>query len=159
MVEQEIIIIQCIHRHILLSFPHNTTMWLEDQGTHNRERLTANRSDLTLQGGPNQHGTHWPRRTTRTNHSPPRLELQDCPTIIWSAELNVRPPKVNTCISVSPWLLDYPRRWDGFLHFQSEAVLGLLVSTTSYFRHAVSTVQSPISTTNNGTVLNWHRRG
>ena len=28
-----------------------------DQGAHIRERLTANRSDLTLQGGPNQHGT------------------------------------------------------------------------------------------------------
>src|SRR6185436_5500183 len=37
----------------------------------------ANQSDLTLQGGPNQHGTHKPRRTTRTNHSPPRLELQE----------------------------------------------------------------------------------
>ena len=23
-------------------------------------RVTANRSDLTLQGGPNQHGTYWP---------------------------------------------------------------------------------------------------
>ena len=47
------------------------------QGAHIRERLTANRFDLTLQGGPNQHGTHMPRRTTRTNHSPPRLELQE----------------------------------------------------------------------------------
>ena len=75
-----------------------------DQGTHIRERLTANRSDLTLQGGPNQHGTHKPRQTTRTNISPPRLELQDRPTIIWSAELNVRPPKVNTCI---PFRRDY----------------------------------------------------
>ena len=60
-----------------------------------RERLTANRSDLTLQGGSNQHGTYLPRRTIRANHSPPRLELQDRPAIIWSAELNVRPPKVN----------------------------------------------------------------
>ena len=48
-----------------------------DQGAHVRERLTANRFDLTLQGGPNQHGTYKPRRTTRTNHSPPRLELQE----------------------------------------------------------------------------------
>ena len=75
-----------------------------DQGAHIRERLTTNRSDLTLQGGPNQHGTYRPRRTARTNHSPPRLELQDRPTIIWSAELNVRPPKVNTCIT---FLRDY----------------------------------------------------
>ena len=37
----------------------------------------------------------------------------------------------------------------GFLYFRSKAVLGLPVSTTSYFRYAVSTVQSPISTANN----------
>ena len=48
-----------------------------DQGGHILERLTANRSDLTLQGGPNQHGTYLPRRTIQTNHSPPRLELQE----------------------------------------------------------------------------------
>ena len=71
-------------------------------------RDTANRFDLTLQGGPNQHGMHEPRRTICTNHSPPCLELQDCPTIIWSAELNVRPPKLNICIPISPRLLDYP---------------------------------------------------
>ena len=81
-----------------------------DQGAHIRERLTANRFDLTLQGGPNQHGTQNPRRTPRTDLSPPRLELQDRPTIIWSAELNVRPPKVNACIPISLRLLDYPRR-------------------------------------------------
>ena len=57
-----------------------------DRGAHIRERLTANRSNLTLQGGPNQHGTQRTRRTSHTNLSPPRLELQDCPTIIWSAE-------------------------------------------------------------------------
>ena len=48
-----------------------------DQGAHIRERLTANRFNLTLQGGSNQHGTQKPRRTTRTNPSPPRLELQE----------------------------------------------------------------------------------
>ena len=37
----------------------------------------ANRFDLTLQGGPNQHGTPKPRRTPRTDLSPPRLELQE----------------------------------------------------------------------------------
>ena len=51
-------------------------MRLGDQGAHIRERLTANRSDLTLQGGPNQHGTHLPRRTIRANHSPPYLKLE-----------------------------------------------------------------------------------
>ena len=40
-------------------------------------RDTANRSDLTLQGGPNQHGTQNPRRTPRTNIFPPPLELQE----------------------------------------------------------------------------------
>ena len=75
-----------------------------DQCAHVRERLTANRFDLTLQGEPNQHGTRMPRRTTRTNHSPPCLELQDRPTIIWSAELNMRPPKV---IHASLFLCDY----------------------------------------------------
>jgi hypothetical protein len=113
----------------------------------------ANRSDLTLQGVPNQHGTHKPRRTTRTNHSPPHLELQDRPTIIWSAELNVRPPKVNTCIPISPRLLYYPRRWVEVMYFRSKVVLGLPVSTTSYSRHAVSTIQSPISTANNDRFL------
>ena len=52
-------------------------MRLGDQGAHIRERLTANRSDLTLQGGPNQHVTYLPRRTIHANHSPPRLELQE----------------------------------------------------------------------------------
>src|SRR6185436_18845892 len=69
-------------------------------------RRTADRSDLTLQGGPNQHGTYLPRRTIQTNHSPLRLELQDRPTIIWSAELNMRPPKVIICNPISPRLLD-----------------------------------------------------
>ena len=53
-----------------------------NRGAHVRERLTANRFDLTLQGGPNQHGTRMPRRTTRTNPSPSRLELQNHPTYI-----------------------------------------------------------------------------
>ena len=43
---------------ITIYFHHNTTLRRSDQGAHIRERLTANRFDLTLQGGPNQHGTH-----------------------------------------------------------------------------------------------------
>ena len=39
-----------------------------------------------------------------------------------------------------------------------KVVHSLPVSTTSYFRYVVSTVQSSISTANNGTVLNRHRR-
>ena len=57
--------------------------------------------------------------------------------------------KSNICIPVSPRLLDNPRRSDGVLYFRSKAVLGLPVSTTSYSRHAVSTIQSPISTADN----------
>ena len=49
-------------------------MQQRDQGPHNRE---TRRIDLTLQSGPNQHGTQKPRRTSRTNLSPPRLELQE----------------------------------------------------------------------------------
>ena len=56
---------------------NNTMLRRSDQGAHIRERLTANRFDLTLQGGPNQHGTYFPRRTIHANHSPPRLELQE----------------------------------------------------------------------------------
>ena len=44
-----------------------TTMRCCDQGAHIRERLTANRSDLTLQGGPNTHITYRPHRTIRDN--------------------------------------------------------------------------------------------
>ena len=57
--------------------------------------------------------------------------------------------KSTICIPISPRLLDYPRRWVEVLYFRNEAVLGLPVSTTSYSRHAVSTVQSPISTADN----------
>ena len=53
----------------------------------------------------------------------------------------------------SPLPLDYPKGWEGFLYFQSRAVLGLPVSTTSYSRYVVSTVPSPISTANNGRSL------
>jgi hypothetical protein len=62
---------------ITVFLQYNTTLRHSDQGAHIRERLTANRFDLTLQGGPNQHGTHMPRQTIRANHSPPRLELQE----------------------------------------------------------------------------------
>src|SRR6185312_14791780 len=42
--------------------------------------------------------------------------------------------------------------------YRCKAVHSLSVSTTSYYRHVVSTVQSSISSANNGTVLNRHRR-
>ena len=41
----------------------------------------------------------------------PASNYRNQPNDIWSAELNVRPPKVNMCIPISPRLLDYPRSW------------------------------------------------
>ena len=73
---------QSHHHPILLIFHLITTMRCCDKGAHMQERLTANRSDLTLQGGHNQHGTQKPCRTTRTYPSPPRLELQNHPIFI-----------------------------------------------------------------------------
>ena len=130
-----------------------------DHGAHIRERLTANRSDLTLQGGPNQHGTQKLCWTPRTNISPPRLELQE------SAQRHMVSRAQRETIKskhASPFLRDYsttPGVGCGFLYFWSEAVLGLPVSTNSYSRHAISTVQSPISTDDNGTILNQDRWG
>ena len=72
----------------------------------------------------------------------PVSNYRNQPNDIWSAELNVRPPKVN---NASPFLRDYSTTLGvgcGFLYFRSEAVLGLPVSTTSYSRHAVSTIQT-----------------
>ena len=71
-----------INMGITVFLQHNTTLRRCDQGAHIRERLMANRFDLTLQGGPNQHGMRMPRRTTHTNPSPPRLELKNHPTFI-----------------------------------------------------------------------------
>ena len=39
------------------------------------------------------------------------------------------------------------------MYFRSMAILGLPVSNTSYSRHAVSTIQSPINTADNGRSL------
>ena len=64
------------------------------------------------------------------------------PNDIWSAELNVRPPKVN---NASPFIRYYsttPGVGCEFLYFRSKALLGLPVSTTSYSRYAVSTIQT-----------------
>ena len=118
----------------------------------------ANRFDLTLQGGP--HGTRMPRRTTRTNHSPPRLELQELAQryMVSRAQRETTKSKhMHPQFSATTRLA--PGVGCGFLFFRSKAVLGLPVSTISYSRHAASTIQSPISTADNGTVLNRHRWG
>ena len=83
----------------------------------------------------------------------PASNYRNQPNDIWSAKLNVRPPKVN---NASPFLHDYSTTSGvgcGFLYFRSKSVLDLPVSTTSYSRHAVSTIQSPISTADNGRSL------
>ena len=82
-----------------------------DQGAHIRERLTVNRSDLTLQGGPNQHGTYLPHRTIHANHPPPRLELQEPAKRHMVSRAQRETTKSKQCIPISPRLLDYPRSW------------------------------------------------
>ena len=113
-----------------------------DQGAHIRERLMANRFDLTLQGGPNQHGTQKPRRTPRTNISPPRLELQE----LAQRHIVSRALRETTKNKHMRHLFSAATRLAlgvgcGFLYFRSKAVLGLPVSTTSYSRYAVSTIR------------------
>ena len=82
-----------------------------DQGAHIRERLTANRFDLILQGGPNQHGMQKPRRTPRANPSPPRLELQEpAQRHIVNRALH-ETTKSKHMQHLSPRPLDYPRSW------------------------------------------------
>src|SRR6185436_19986547 len=82
-----------------------------DQGAHIRERLTANRSDLTLQGGPNQHGTRKPRRTTCTNPSPPHLELQKLAQQHIVSRALRETTKSKHMQPLTPRPLDYPRSW------------------------------------------------
>src|SRR6185503_17288933 len=128
-----------------------------DQDAHIRERLTANRFDLTLQGGPNQHGMLKPRRTPHTDLSPPRLELQDRPTIIWSAELNVRPPKVIYAFRFSATTRPPQEvRWSPVLSKQGSTRLTgfdyLLLPACGYYS------SNMIGRADNGTVLNRHRR-
>ena len=105
-------------------------------------RDTANRFDLTLQGGSNQHDTQKPRRTPRTNLSPLRLELKEpAQRHIVSRALrettnnkHMRPLfSAATRVALGVGC--------GFLYFRSKAVLGLPVSTTSYSRHAVSIIK------------------
>ena len=72
-------------------------------------RRTADRSDLTLQGRPNQHGTYLPRRTIHANHSPPRLELQEPAQRHMVSRAQRQTTKSKQCIPISPRLLDSPQ--------------------------------------------------
>ena len=114
-----------------------------DQGAHIRERLAANRYVITLQGGPNQHGTQKPRRTSHTNLSPLRLELQEPAQrhMVSRAQRETTKskhmhPQFSATTRITPGV------GCGFLYFQNKVVLGLPVSTNSYSRYAVSTVQT-----------------
>ena len=100
-----------INMGITIFLQHNTTLRRSDQGAHIRERLTANRFDLTLQGGPNQHGTYFPRRTIHANHSPPCLELQEPAQRHMVSRAQRETTKSKQCILISSRLLDYPRSW------------------------------------------------
>ena len=73
-------------------------------------RLTANRFDLTLQGGPNQHGTYLPRRTIHANHSPPRLELQEPAQRHMVSRAQRETTKTKHMHPNSPRLLDSPQK-------------------------------------------------
>ena len=82
-----------------------------DQGAHLRERLTANRFDLTLQGGPNQHGTYLPCRTIHANHFPPRLEIQEAAQQHIVSRALRETIKSKHMQPLTPRPLDYPRSW------------------------------------------------
>ena len=143
--------------YISSSFYHETMMQQRDQGPHNRETRRIDsillcKVDLTNTARKSPVGPHTPTFPL------PASNYRNQPNDIRSAKLNVRPPKVN---NASSFLRDYsttPGVGCGFLYFRSKAVLGLPVSTTSYSRHAVSTV-NPRSALPHPPVLNRHRRG
>ena len=105
-------------------------------------RVTANRSDLTLQGGPNSHDTWKPRRATHVNcsHNYPEVWIKPANTRMMS------PARANTRWTRGP--LHHPSTLPSTAGRDSDSdaikVISLPVSTTSYFRHVVSTVQSSV---------------
>ena len=118
----------------------------------------ANRSDLTLQGGPNSHDTCKPRRATCVSCFHHYHDIWTTP-----AKTQVKGPsrwtpgepggdiQSNTRHHPTPSVAGRNSK------YRHKAVHSLPVSTTSYFRYVVSTVQSSVIRANNGTVLNRHR--
>ena len=102
----------------------------------------ANRSDLTLQGGPNSHDTWKPRRATHVNcsHNYPEAWIKPASTRMMS------PARANT--QWTRGLLHHPSTLPSTAgrepDFDAIKVISLPVSTTSYFWHVVSTVQSSV---------------
>ena len=83
-------------------------MQQRDQGPHNRETRRIDsiqpcKVDLTNTARKSYVGPHAPTFPL------PASNYRNQPNDIWSAELNVRPPKVNICIPNSPRLLDSPQ--------------------------------------------------
>ena len=95
--------------------------------------------------------TNTARKSPVGPHAPtfplPASNYRNQPNDIWSAELNVRPPKVNICIPNSPRLLDSPQELGaGSCTFEAKQYSAYRFRLPPYSRYAVSTIQSPIST-------------
>ena len=101
--------------------------------------------------------TNTARKSPVGPHAPtfhlPASNYRNQPNDIWSAELNARPPKVNLCFPILRGHSTRTKGWVEVLYFRSKAVLGLPVSTTSYSRHAVSTIQTWSTGPDNGRSL------
>jgi len=147
-----------ISRHIAIHIPllyYDVTQWPR----LSYPRVTVNRSDLTLQGRPNSHDTCKPRRT--------RVSCSHHYHDIWSTSAKTQvkgpsrwtPGEPGEDIQSKTRHHPTPSVAGRNSKYRSKAVHSLPISTTSYFRYVVSTVQSSINTANNGTVLNRHRRG
>ena len=130
--------IQAKHFHsvLILLLYYDVTQWPR----LSYPRVTANRSDLTLQGGPNSHDTWKPRRATHVNcsHNYPEVWIKPANTRMMS------PARANTRWTRGP--LHHPSTLPSTAGRDSDSdaikVISLPVSTTSYFRHVVSTVQT-----------------
>ena len=117
----------------------------------------ANRFDLTLQGGPNTHDTccharpHMSTVPILTLTSEPRLPKPGEGSHTVNSQRTRRRHPIQHPPTSTPSVAGRNS------NYRCKAVHSLPVSTTSYFRHIVSTVQSSVIRANNGTVLNRHR--
>ena len=131
-----------------------------DQDAHIRERLTANRSVLTLQGGPNQHGTYLPRRTIHANHSSPRLELQEPAQRHMVSRAQRETTKSKHIHPNSPRLLDSPQELGaGSCTFEARQYSAYRFRLPPTPGMRLVQYQTRSAGPDNGTVLNRHRRG
>ena len=108
--------------------------------------VMTNRSDLTLQGGPNSHDTCKPHWTSHVNCSHHYHDIWTTPTKTrvkgpsrWTPGEPGGDIQTNTSHHSTPRVAGRDSK------YRCKAVHSLPVSTTSYFRYVVSTVQSSIS--------------